>query len=416
MSTPPLMIRSFTVLVVLGILFVGCSRKEKEDVSKQEATGKNTGVAQIPNTSFDTTRPSNAAGQPTNSISANMVGADQIHYAVKSGDVSKLKQLIAANPTIINAQDKDGNTPLHLAAEAANTELVDYLIMKGAKIDILNTDNQTPLHLAIIGGGLTITLSSPFSGTVTGAVSKSKQEPEEVALLLLTKGADANAEDKYGATPLRWACSRGYVRVANELLKRGANADHGDLGGVTPLQKAAMNGSKAIISLLVGAGANASLADKQGITPLIQAIACSNSEAADCLLKSGSALESQDKKGHTALQWAAVLGHGDCAKLLVEKGAKLETPDALGRTALHWASYMGQAEIVKMLLKANANCNAVDKDGKTPSDLAVQTAKQNYRDCEDEFKECFPIDSYSNRTQNEEGHKATIELFKALGK
>jgi len=74
--------------------------------------------------------------------------AINIFDAAKKGDIEKVKEIINNNNDQINAQDDDGNTPLHLAASSDNRQLIKLLIEEGSNTDIKNYSNQTPLDFA----------------------------------------------------------------------------------------------------------------------------------------------------------------------------------------------------------------------------------------------------------------------------
>ena len=85
---------------------------------------------------------------------------------------------------------------------------------------------------------------------------------------LLDQGADANARDPSGWTPLLETVFAGHVEAAKTLLERGADANAADDGGWTPLMEAAAKGNKELVSLLIRYGADADARNRQGWTPL----------------------------------------------------------------------------------------------------------------------------------------------------
>ena len=82
---------------------------------------------------------------------------------------------------------------LHNAARNGHKEIVELLIAKGADVDAKDEDGWTPLHWAVVNGH------------------------EETVELLLANGSDVNAKDNDGETPLDWADGE----IANLLRKHG---------------------------------------------------------------------------------------------------------------------------------------------------------------------------------------------------
>jgi hypothetical protein len=94
--------------------------------------------------------------------------------------------------------DRLGLTPLHRAANRGDLAAVESLLAKGADVNACALAKQTPLHLAVT---------------------------REIAQLLLSKGAQIEARDRWGRTPLFWAAGAGRKDVVEVLLAGGAQAD-----------------------------------------------------------------------------------------------------------------------------------------------------------------------------------------------
>ena len=121
----------------------------------------------------------------------------QINYAAELGDVQKVRALIAADPAVVDAKEKDGVTPLWIAAQQGHLEVMKVLLEKGAVVDAKTNDGFTPLLIAAEYGHL------------------------EVVRMLLEKGANPNSE-ALGFTPLRIAEKKGHTDIVILLRKAGA--------------------------------------------------------------------------------------------------------------------------------------------------------------------------------------------------
>src|SRR5690349_2630528 len=72
-----------------------------------------------------------------------------VHEACRIGDLLKLQRLLSEQWESVNAQNNDGDTPLHLACSKGNSDMVETLMCAGADVNISNDKTQTPAQLAV---------------------------------------------------------------------------------------------------------------------------------------------------------------------------------------------------------------------------------------------------------------------------
>ncbi|MBX9831032.1 ankyrin repeat domain-containing protein [Candidatus Babeliales bacterium] len=151
-------------------------------------------------------------------------------------------QFLQKNDMSIDMLGKFGDNALHVAAENGHTEMVLLLLTAGANPEARNREGLTPLHCA--------------------ANTKIMQ-------LFLDRNVTIEAVDNYGKTPLHWAALRGRTECVELLLKNRSNPNALTHLKQTPLHFAAArkDGTESVQKLLT-AKANPELADYNGKTAL----------------------------------------------------------------------------------------------------------------------------------------------------
>ena len=142
----------------------------------------------------------------------------------------------------------------------------------------------------------------------------------------LDKGADVNAKNKDGWTPLNFATDGGHKEVAELLIANGADVNAKDDQGSTPLKFAAYRGQKEIVELLIAEGADVNAKDDEGGTPLHLAAWRGHKETAELLIAEGAdanaKIEAGKLKGQTPLDLAVKYKQTEIADLLRKHGGK----------------------------------------------------------------------------------------------
>jgi ankyrin repeat protein len=174
----------------------------------------------------------------------------------------------------------------------------------------------------------------------------------------IAASADLNITDKYGTTPLMYACENGNESVVARLIKAGSKVNATNNKGKTALTYACRQGHEVVVSKLLEAGANINAKDGYGQTAL--QIACYNGhgDTVTQLVEKNADINATDNSGATALMNACAWGHGDIVSQLIQAGADVDAKDAYGRTALIMACRRDNEAVVTQLIEKNADINA----------------------------------------------------------
>jgi ankyrin repeat protein len=160
----------------------------------------------------------------------------------------------------------------------------------------------------------------------------------ELIRLFLAAGMSPDVRDE-GFTPLLEAARRAYEEVATALIDAGANVDATDPYGVTPLMFSFISGSVRAARKLIEKGADVNSRDVDGRTALIEALTTENDippELIAALIKRGADVNVRLADGLTPLM-IAVSGGPRLVQMLVEAGADINAKDDSGVSVLRMA-------------------------------------------------------------------------------
>jgi hypothetical protein len=177
-----------------------------------------------------------------------------------------------------------------------------------------------------------------FSSASSVPVARDDEDRLDCLRALLEAGAKVGDIDQAGNTALHWAARMGLAGVCKELLTKGADVEARNTAGLTPLMAAAEH--------------------VDGYRP---------GGAEDVLLAAGAKVDEEDRQGETALH-KAVVNPGLCARLAAA-GARVDHKDKRGRSALHKAVDKNRATSAGILLGHGADPSLLDKKGKAPMHL-----------------------------------------------
>lgn len=236
----------------------------------------------------------------------------------------------------------------------------------------IDRDGRTPLHLAAF----------------------SARNWECLVEEAIKAGCNHNATDRFGKTAVHYAVERENVGCLEKLIQKRCNLDAISSDGLTPLMMAAVKGDPGVMRILIKGGAKTNLANVLGETALHYTAGCTprehtttntgakgggnslvildcddqmivpsskkNPEAIRILIAGKADLNKQDETGRTALHWTAERNDSDCADLLIEAGASLDIEDKEGGTPFGLAIKCNSPGVMQSLIKAGCDRTAID--------------------------------------------------------
>jgi ankyrin repeat protein len=195
---------------------------------------------------------------------------------------------------------------------------------------------------------------------------------------LLTAGADANAKDSRGVSPLLWATAmllRHYTLTSSSsgaLLQRKAMGSAA-LQQEREMLRRATGEWREVAMLLIDHGADVNI-DVGTETPLRGAVLVGAKDLAEVMIKKGANVNGSPNANEAPLHSAIGELHADVAELLINNGANVKAANMSGRTPLHFvAIFIDDPNLAELLIAHGADVNAKDKNGQTPLGFAAKT-------------------------------------------
>lgn len=183
-----------------------------------------------------------------------------LYRAVEVGDLDQVKRHLYWD-TDINQPEDRGALPLHIAARLGRLTIARELVEHGADLEATDADGHTPLETALIAGRtqlaeMLIEHGASFDAQVMlFTLVRQGVSDRDVIEFLDERGANLNARDEAGLTPLHRAAAAGRLELATRLIRAGVDVNRQDAQGRTPLSIALEARNRDIIELLRQNGA-----------------------------------------------------------------------------------------------------------------------------------------------------------------
>ena len=375
-------------------------------------------------------------------------GNSPLHGAVSNGFFDIAKRLVEKGSDV-NLQNKEGRTPLFLGVKNKHEQLIKLLIENEADVNIGYKKNYTEriqlvrgkdkgraawhyvlvkkhllgLFLKRVKGGRVNVADfgdilrsgwgkDPPEGTTDKILKEydfqfkeipdatllhiaSEQDNEpEIIDLLVKSGANVNAQDAEGFTPLHMAAIHGNLKIVKKLVDLEADVNIVTTDGKNAAELAHLNEELEIEEYLESKMASSQRTKEKEVDSeladfLMEAYGLSatyylTEQLTELNLRSGWGKDppegtgdkilkeyEEEKPGVTPLHIASGrINEPEIVDLLVMHGANVNAQDAEGFTPLHMAAIHGNLKIVKKLVDLEADVNIVTTDGKNAAELA----------------------------------------------
>ena len=216
-------------------------------------------------------------------------GRSMLLLSASSGSFAQVKYFFEKGLSV-NDKDRVGSSAIFYAIgdSAEKRNILEFLIEHGVDPSLKGKSGISPLMIA------------------------SLDAVESQARLLIDHGAAVNDSDLMKSTPLHWALRRDPVKRGLQdsvatiklLLAKGAQVNAVDSEGKTPLSVAAHNPSSQVIEILLENGAQANIKDKHGWTAIMYAADWNQTAVIKVLARRGADLNLRNSDGNTALSIA----------------------------------------------------------------------------------------------------------------
>jgi len=301
----------------------------------------------------------------------NNLGYTPLNIACEKGNRELIELFVSRGADLSHAMN-DGYKAIHQLCQKERRDLIAYLIDEGANVNEQNELNGiTPLLIATKNGDdrtLRVLLSHDADPTISSNlgvlpihnVASSGSSPSLLRLVKAVKKMEdntagvfnvsnyINARDGDGLTPLYIACLNEHVEMVRELVKHGADPNIGDYNDTRPLDvlfAITGFGNRELYRLILGAGADPNY------------------------------MSSED--GHSLIVHAVWQGDPIIMKMLIDAGANVNRVDIDGNTPLMIAcgvhgDHQPDIDIIKTLLEANVDMNIRSADGETALEILTR--------------------------------------------
>ncbi|XP_059139288.1 serine/threonine-protein phosphatase 6 regulatory ankyrin repeat subunit C-like [Physella acuta] len=326
-------------------------------------------------------------------------GMTALMWAAKTNNEQVFDLLLDLKP-VVNCVDLKQTTTLAFAVLSSNVHMVAKLIQAGADVNIAS-NRQVKTHAFCMNPILSkmqniVEKCSSGKNTPLHLSGNSRYDSNKIVNLLLKSGANIQALDKHGRTPLHITATAGNLVILQSLCQFGANINAVDNYGNSPLFTALLFEHKEVSKYLIECGADVNVICESLCTPIIAAVLSSDSELIHLLIQHGAIL---DINKYSKLMVALEHGNVDVTIALLENGAATNILDTKKTPPLTIAikqaigAYISKGRLIyldqltngrkeikhvaELFLNNGANISATDDEGNSCQHEAAKFCSAN---------------------------------------
>ena len=326
-------------------------------------------------------------GNGKNALHYCMVCPPEFSDAMREKWVMIMDYLIEKGAKI-NVVDKNGLSIMHSGVSSLNMDVLSYVLHQNCNVNIHSKMGLNPIYF--------LCLFHKYTST---------EDCLDVFMpllqVLVSCGTDINTQAIDGSTPLHHCAATMNVIVCEFLLQHEADLHITDYLSRTALHYSVRNSDSSVIPLLHKYAANISAVDKYGYAAIHYACMYGNNTAVKSLIECGAELLMpchvvQLQPIHLAIE------RGDAAMIdeLVSAGVSVHDVDKYGASPLHYAGFDGMPDVTGKLIEHGGNIDSVDGAGNTPLSFALMMGQYKVAQLltHDQSKVKFgDFDSFPNR-------------------
>ena len=277
---------------------------------------------------------------------------------------------------LINIEDNNGDTLLHICSFHGNYKIINRLIYYGGNKNLENKENKKPvviakdnivrnvltnlnetatkasnekdvIDLVILGNDINEKLSIFSLAPIHKVLENKNDKKHEILNEMLLWESDPNMKDSNGWTALHYACQYGDLQSVKILIEKGADKNAFSNNKRTPLHLAAKMNRLEIVNYLI-----------------------------DQILKGSGInkkyLDVKDDHGCTPTHLAAKEGNTKCLESLLLKGADLYAVDLCGWNILHYASFHANKDTIRFICRYDADYDILQKTKNSQNKMPIE--------------------------------------------